>query len=325
MAKTGFNLESINRSLVPAEYSLLRIDRYLAGRFSYLSRTGWQNEIRNGKVYHNGLQLFNYHKKVKAGDEVQYISEERYEPQVNRNYSILYEDEYLMVINKPPDLPVHPAGIYYRNTLLSILTTDLGMGLHPVHRLDRETSGAVIMSKCTKTASFIQSNFHMVKKTYHAIVHGIMEADGFDIIMPIGNDAGSAIRKKRAAYPEAGETAETSFRRLHSIDGYTLVEALPVTGRQHQIRVHLKYAGFPILGDKLYGLDENYFLEFIEKGNDPDLIRRIGFGRCALHSRSVHFYHPGLKEEIHVEAPLPEDMRNFMNEKMPSPPTPLPE
>lgn len=312
MSKTSFNLEAINRTPVPQGYAGYRVDRYLAGRFTYMSRSRWQEEIRKGNVLYNGIALTNFHKKVRGGDEIEYLSRSVEEPRVNRDYSILYEDDHLFVVNKPPDLPVHPAGIYFRNTLLMIMQEAYGILLHPAHRLDRETSGAVIMAKRSDAASFIQSNFHLVKKSYLAIVHGRMDQDEFKVTVPIGRDHNSKVRKKRSAYPGAEEHAETLFRKVSVHHGHTLVEARPVTGRQHQIRVHLSYSGYPILGDKLYGLDENFFLEFVDKGNDPELLTRIGFPRCALHSRSVEFFHPGLGRGMKVEAPLYPDMEEFL-------------
>lgn len=315
--KTGERLSRmktarITKSIVPEEYNNTRIDRYLAERFSYQSRTRWQKEIEDGLIACNGIKLNNYHKKIKSGDSIEYTADQREEPPVRDDFSILYEDDYFIACNKPGNLPVHPSGRFFNNTLLFMLQEKNNEKLFPLHRLDRETSGTVLFAKSKETASTTLITFPEAVKKYTAIVHGKPIDTEFTIDIPIGNDSKSMVRKKRSAQINADETAITHFKTIESFDQYSVITARLETGRLHQIRVHLLYANLPILGDKLYGLDEKYYLRFIEEGNSPELIKKIGFHRTALHAHSLKFFHPNLKKNITIEAPLPDDMKSIV-------------
>ena len=306
-------MERINQSTVTDVHDRKRIDQYLAARFTYLSRSQWQKEIDAGRVHLNGNEIRDSHRRVRTGDVVSYRPENIQEPEVNREYSVLYEDEWYTVVDKPWNLPVHPAGPFLKNTLLMIMQEHRGEKLYPVHRLDRDTSGAIILARDRDSASSLQKSFKFVKKSYLAIVRGTVPEGRFTIDMPIGNDADSLVRKKRAAWPDAPERAVTGFNRIISGGGLSLIRADLLTGRLHQIRVHCQYSGHPIIGDKIYGGDESLYLEFIEKGLSPGLIMRLGFHRCALHSRFIRFYHPVLKKYIYITSPLPADMKALVS------------
>ncbi|MBN1495161.1 MAG: RluA family pseudouridine synthase [Spirochaetes bacterium] len=308
-------MEFLTDYKISAKYSRMRIDRLLSMRYSYLSRSEWQKEISRGKLSCNGNVVTKLDMKIKTGDVLSYAGRDAAEPDVNENFSVLYEDEYLLGINKPGNLPVHPAGIFYHNTLLSFLRKSYPMTLHLLHRLDRETSGVVLIAKDARVASHIQKNFSAIEKKYIALVHGMPDNDEFMIDMPIDCDASSGIEHKRAAFEGARQKACTEFVRLASFNGVSLMKAMPRTGRQHQIRVHLKHAGFPIVGDKLYGPDESVFREFVKNGFTDDLMGRLGFRRSALHSRSILLHHPVLQKKILIKAPLAEDMRQFIIDK----------
>jgi RluA family pseudouridine synthase len=183
---------------------------------------------------------------------------------------------------------------------------------YPVHRLDRETSGALLLGKNPEAASSVQKNFSKVGKEYVAIVRGAVAENEFTVDKPIGPAVSSLINKKREAYDGAEETALTEFRLVSSSGLLSVVKAFPVTGRMHQIRVHLKYAGYPILGDKMYGDDETIYLDYVKNGESEDLLKRAGFGRCALHSHSFSFSDPFEKREIKICADIPPDMEQFI-------------
>lgn len=290
----------------------MRVDRFLARAYGYLSRSEWQKEIDRGKITYNGRVLVKYDRKTRPGDIITYSGRDASEPDVDRDYSILYEDEYLLGVNKPGNLPVHPAGVFYHNTLLTLLQERYGMKLHLLHRLDRETSGVLVLAKDRDVASRMHASFGSVQKVYLALVHGVPEEDSFDVDVPIDFDKGSVLEHKRVAFAGARETARTGFARIVSFGGYSLLKAMPVTGRQHQIRVHLKYAGYPIVGDKLYGTDERFYVEFIKNGPTEELVRQVGFPRSALHSRSILFRHPVSGTMIYLKAPLPADIKHFI-------------
>ncbi len=300
------------KSTVPENFNNSRIDRYLAERFSYQSRTCWQREILDGRISCNGLQITNHHKKVKTGDSVEYSAKDKEEPPVSDDYAVIYEDNWFYACSKPGNLPVHPSGRFYKNTLLAMLQESTGENFYPLHRLDRETSGIVLFAKNSEAASLCLQTFSSAEKKYFTIAHGIPSEKNFTVNMPIGVDKNSVVRKKRSAYIEADEKAVTHFTLIKSFKSYTLLEAILETGRLHQIRVHLQHAGLPIFGDKLYGLDEKFYLRFIDEGNSESLIKDIGFHRTALHAHSLEFYHPYLKKRIILKSPVPNDMKSFI-------------
>ncbi|HPL17309.1 MAG TPA: RluA family pseudouridine synthase [Spirochaetota bacterium] len=306
-------MEFLTTCRITERNSNRRIDLFLSREFGYLSRSEWQREILRGKISYNGGLLTKYDRKTRTGDVITYAGRDAVEPEVDATYSVIYEDDCLLAVNKPGNLPVHPAGVFYHNTLQSILQKEYDTKLHLLHRLDRETSGVIILAKNAATASAIHDTFSSVEKTYIALVHGVPEHDVFMNDMPIGFDAASGIEHKRIAHENAPEAACTKFIRIKSKNDLTLLKAVPYTGRQHQIRVHLKHAGYPIVGDKLYGRDETVFRDFIKTGPTGEIERKLGFKRCALHSRSITFYHPSLQKKICIRAPLHEDMRKYIN------------
>ncbi|PKL39129.1 MAG: RluA family pseudouridine synthase [Spirochaetae bacterium HGW-Spirochaetae-1] len=305
-------MERIIESTVPGNFDGYRLDRYLAERFTYLSRSAWQREIGAGNISLNGSVVVNYHKRLKGGDFMSFTGRDIYEPEVDRDYALLYEDDDILAVNKPGNIPVHPSGRFFHNTLLMILQEDRGQSLFPVHRLDRETSGVILFAKNAETVSLLNRKSDSWEKIYLALVHGTVGEGPFMDNTPIGSDPRSHIQKRRAAYEGAPEEALTLFERISVFGKYSLVQATLRTGRQHQIRVHLLHQGYPIVGDKLYGLDERYYLEFIEKGYTPELLTKLGFPRSALHAWKLHFPHPRMGKIISVVAPLPRDMEEFI-------------
>lgn len=304
--------ERINETAVPREHGRERLDVYLATRFTYLSRTAWRREIERGSVFVNSARAEGANTRVRGGDIVRFDGRGYAEPEVDDRLEVLYEDEHLVCVDKPGNLPVHPAGRYFNNTLVRILEARHGGRYFPVHRLDRETSGVILLAKNREVASAIQRKFDRVSKSYIAIVYGKPADREFELDVPIGNDPTAAIKKKRIASPEAGESARTRFRTLFGFGDYALVRAFPETGRLHQIRVHLLYAGHPIVGDKLYGRDDRLFGRFVEEGLTDELLALLEMPRSALHSRSLRFHHPVLKKELMIKAPVPRDFREFL-------------
>lgn len=293
-------------------YGALRLDLYLSKRFSYMSRTSWQREISAGKLKLNGEVIRNVKKTVHPGDVIEYAAGEIVEPDIDPGYSVIFENENYLAVNKTGNLPVHPSGIFFRNTLVMLLEGKTGKKFFPVHRLDRETSGALLLGKNSAAASEIQKTFSKTGREYIAIVSGEVEKTNFIVDVPIGTARNSLINKKREAYKEAEESARTEFELLSTCGIYSAVKAFPVTGRMHQIRVHLKYAGYPILGDKMYGADETIYLDYVKNGDSEILTGRAGFHRCALHSRSFAFFDNFEKREIKISAGIPDDMMIFM-------------
>ncbi len=304
-------MERIIESTVPEGIISQRIDLYLSGRFGYLSRTAWQKEIAEGRVLLNG-KAASVKKKISSGDSICYMAGEIDEPEIDSRYSIVYEDDFFIAVNKPGNLPIHPSGVFFNNTLVMLMARDLGGKFYPVHRIDRETSGLILLAKDSASASSVQCNFSEVKKSYLAVVKGRITEKNFSVEVPLGPARNSLIRRKREAYEGAPENALTNFSLIEALDEYSLVKADLVTGRTHQIRAHLSWFGHPIVGDKIYGEDESIYMDFAKYGDIDDINKRAGFSRCALHSSTMIFHHPREGRDIHLTAPLHEDMKALM-------------
>jgi len=231
------------------------------------------------------------------------------------NFSVLEETDDYLVVNKPAPLQIHPGAPNGARTLwhglCDVLAYEIANGgqVSIINRLDRETSGVVLVAKNAAWARLfgLAMQNRQVSKTYAALVHGTPEWDVLDLDAPIlraGEVSRSDIWVKQVVHPE-GAPCRTGFRVLERFEaGLTLVEARPVTGRMHQIRVHLHHLGLPMVGDKLYGRDDRCYLEFIETGWTPALQKRLLMPRQALHSRRLEIE----AEDFHGswEAPLPD-------------------
>jgi 23S rRNA pseudouridine1911/1915/1917 synthase len=294
---------------VPENLAGIRLDAFLARQFPYRSRTQWVRLLRMGRVSLNGSGA-RPGQTLRGGDQIRYLPDPRPEPRVSRSYRILFEDASLLAVRKPAHLPVHPSGRYYRNTLLMMLLEERKEHLDTatlriVHRLDRETSGVILFGKGREAAAALAAQFEYrhVRKTYLAIVHGNPARDHFLIDAPIGRDLTSVVRKAMTVTPE-GQPARTSVKVLRRGADHALVLARPHTGRLHQIRVHLRHAGHPVLGDKVYGLDPGLFLRFVGSRLTTDDRRRLLWRRQALHAWKLRFAHPRDGRVLEVRAPV---------------------
>ncbi|MCK4303309.1 MAG: RluA family pseudouridine synthase [Candidatus Eisenbacteria sp.] len=295
-----------------------RLDRYLACRFTYRSRTQWRKLIRAGCITVNDACV-RPSRVLRQGDAINYIPFPREEPPIDRRTQILFLDAHLVGVAKSGNVPIHPSGRYFRHTLLHILATEHPEwgNLRVVHRLDRETSGIVIFGRDREATEHLAVQFRRreVQKRYLALVEGRPPKARFVIDRPLGKAKGSRIRKA-VGIQEDGISAHTDVRVLHQGDGWAWVEARPRTGRLHQIRVHLQSAGLPILGDKVYGRDERFFLKFINNEPlTPEESALLGLPRQALHAYQLVIRHPASGERLSLTAPLPEDMAQALLER----------
>jgi len=309
-------MERIIETIIGATRDRPRLDRYLAERHTYLSRTAWRREIELGKISINGNTVRHAHRRLNAGDRVRYAGLNFEEPPVDADFAILYEDDDIIAINKTGNLPVHPAGSFFRNTLLIMLEERYGKRFFPAHRLDRETSGVIVYAKTPDAATRLQANLRQARKRYVAIVHGRMAPGRLTLDTPIGLDSESAVRTKRRAYPGAPESACTELRVLRSTERYSVVSATLRTGRLHQIRVHLRHAGYPVVGDKLYAHPDEVFLTFMRSGLTDELLNVLELPRSALHARKLSLIHPRTGRVMVFRAPLPDDMRSFIETRV---------
>ncbi len=286
---------------------------YLSERFTYYSQDQWNKILLEGRINVNGFPQYK-NLDIGKGDEiVTFVNKElAKEPEVDKNFKIEWEDEHLIFISKSGDLPIHPAGRYKQNTLLTILNSNLQQEVFPCHRLDRETSGLVLFSKNSKISKEIAKQFQSrsIKKEYRVFVYGdfpeklILEGS-------ILQDEKSLIRKKKKFISQIQNKESyvlTEFVKISFNNGISYLSAFPVTGRIHQIRASLHSVGYPILGDKIYGKDETIFLKFIESGWKESYRHILGHKRQALHSYSIEINHPVFHRNIKIISPLPSDL-----------------
>jgi 23S rRNA pseudouridine1911/1915/1917 synthase len=289
---------------------------FLAKRFPYHGPDEWRERIQEGKIKVNGLSP-SEGQPLRAGDEVAYTTQAWEEPEVNPDYRVVHEDEALLLLSKPAPLPVHAIGAYFENTLMHLLRRDRpeAQDYHLVHRLDSETSGLLLLAKDKKTLKAMQKQWESgeVQKTYRAIVFGSFDPQVRHVDLPIGPLKGSRIRMKLGVHQENSRASVTDFERLEMKEDFSLLEVKPLTGRTHQIRVHLEHLGHPIVGDKLYSGDEETFLHFIDEGWDEWLKEKVLLPRQALHAFRLEFNHPETGQRKIFEDPFPQDLSDFWN------------
>lgn len=261
-----------------------------------------QKLTRENGLQVNGKKSFLAY-KVKAGDRIQVkvFKKESYgvEPE-QLPLEILYEDDHLLVINKSYGVAVHPTEPHHKRTLANAVayyyqTIGLQAKVNHVHRLDKDTSGAILIAKHSLAHSILDEQLRNreIKREYYAIVSGIPAKLSDTIDLPIGRDRHHATRRRVST---SGDKAVTHYEVVESFQNASLLRLRLDTGRTHQIRVHLSHIGHPVYGDYLYGGPLN------------------GIKRQALHAAKLSFNHPFTMERIEVIAPLPEDMNNLIKE-----------
>jgi len=252
---------------------------------------------------------------VREGETVILVRPSFDEPETPRDFGILYEDDEVLAVDKPAGLPMHPTATYHRNTLTYILGERYGEDCPQIaHRLDRETSGVVVCGKGIEAERALKICFERreVSKSYLAICEGEIPDDEGIIDVPMSSVEEGLHVLMRTREPGEGLPSRTHYQVRERHAGLTLVELHPETGRQHQLRVHLAWLGFPIVGDKLYGPEkEKPFLDWVEHGMTPGLLARLGMERQALHAWRLSIRHPSREAPLELEAPLPADMRSL--------------
>lgn len=230
---------------------------------------------------------------------------------------ILHQGEGLLVVNKPGWLVCHPSKRGPWSSLVGAAREYLGVeSVHPAARLDRETSGVVVLATNREADSRVQRAVEQGKvcKRYLAVLSGVLR-EGRRVVAPLGPAKDSPVAVKRQVVPEGeGQAAETRFHPLGTGGGWTLCEVELLTGRQHQIRVHAAHIGHPLAGDKLYGPDETLYLELCAQGWTARHARELPLGRQALHCAEMDFR--GMDEGWFFRAPLERDMADFITRQM---------
>ena len=303
----------------------VRLDQYLVATFPGHSRSAIQRAIVAGAVTVNGQPTRPGH-RLRPGDQIRiWLADPQAHTPLPEDIplEILYEDDSLVVINKPPDMVVHPAKGNWSGTLVNALRfhfdqlSEAPDEYRPgiVHRLDRDTSGAILVAKEESAHRELAQQFEtrQVYKEYLAITLGVLDRDSDYIERAIGPHPYD--RDKKAAYPAADEErnikeACTYYEVIERFDGFTYVRCLPKTGRTHQIRVHLAWVGCPILADKTYG--GHNALRYRDLVPDWPQEDEAILSRQALHAYRLRFRHPQTGRWIEVKAPLPADMERTL-------------
>jgi 23S rRNA pseudouridine1911/1915/1917 synthase len=300
------------RFVVPDELAGLRLDRFVQVRMPRLSRTRAQAIVKASAFRADGERR--RPADIVRGGEVVILVRERFEePLTPLHFDVLHEDAELLIVDKPAGLPMHPTATYHKHTLSYLLRqrypSEVCFTPRIAHRLDRETSGAVLCGKSLAAERALKRAFelHRVQKSYLAIVRGEMiESEGqIDLPMAPVREGLHVLMEVR---PD-GLTASTRFEVRERAAGHSLLALFPRSGRQHQLRVHLAALGHPIVGDKLYGPErEAPFLEYIETGMTDALTARLGHSRQALHAHTLGFAHPLDGTQFSTSAPLAPDL-----------------
>ena len=297
-----------------------RLDKYLHGRFSNLSRRYIQDAIKQGTAKVNG-KIAKPSLKLNPGDEITFVLPEPPSKDIlpeNLPLNIIYEDSELIILNKQPGILVHPARGNTHGTLVNALayySDELSSGLGEfrpgiVHRLDKNTTGVMVVTKNDIAQWKIAKQFEnrQVSKTYLAIVHGTPELTADRINAPLGMHP--RVREKYAIRPEKGKESITFYEVIEAFRGFSLLELTPKTGRTHQIRVHLSYLKHPIVADDMYGGKLVYQWQL--EDSEP-VVQEPIMNRVALHAFSLEFTHPTTEKKVKFEAPLPDDMQNLLD------------
>lgn len=299
---------------VRLEQSGHRLDRWLSLELPRLSRSRAQRIVESWAFDARGRQLRPAH-RVRAGETVVVFRPRWEEPEVPRDVTIVHADDHVVAVDKPAGLPVHPTARFHQNTLTAVLGERFpGERVVLAHRLDRETSGVLLAARTPAAERALKIDFaeRRVHKTYLAVVHGEVRDERFTVDAPMALEGGE-VNVKMAVRPEArgGLPSLTRVEVVERLRGFTLVAAHPETGRQHQIRVHLAHAGYPLVGDKLYAHGDEVFLRCLDAPPDAETAALLLLPRHALHAHAIAFTHPATGAETRLAAPLPADLRAF--------------
>jgi 23S rRNA pseudouridine1911/1915/1917 synthase len=297
---------------VSPESKPVRLDTFVSLQCN-LTRSYIQKLIREGMVTVNSSAEKNSH-KVRGGDHVEILIPDKPENDLEPEdipLDILWEDDHIIVINKPPNLVMYPAAGNRNGTLMNGLVSicanlsSVGAPLRPgvIHRLDKDTSGVIVIAKNDNAYYDIARQFknREVKKTYLALIYGNLQEDKGEITTAIGRSLSD--RKKMSTRTKAGKEAVTKFEVLKRLGSATLLKVRIITGRTHQIRVHFSSIGSPVLGDTIYGKKSS--LRIGQK--------TIKFNRQMLHAYSLILKHPVNGDILEFKAPVPEDMEEAIN------------
>lgn len=324
----------------PVDELVVRLDRFLGEHLTWRSRTSIQDLVHDGYVWVDASTPDQPQGSGQAKPETRpgrrlrhgsrvivWIPEHNRVPVKTReladlgeDLSVLYEDDAALVVDKPAMLAVHPGGRHLTDTLIQRVHARLGVDGRPrearprlCHRLDRETSGLVLLGKTPRAHAEMMRQFEQreVEKEYLAIVRGVPSEAGGRIDLPLGMGRSTRVQLKMSVQSDGLESL-TEWRVVERLREYALVACKLLTGRQHQIRVHLAAIGFPLVGDKLYGENDEYFDRGMAGTLTAQDLRELGLPRHALHNHRLVFTSPDGGKRVEVTSPLPRDLADFL-------------
>jgi len=288
------------------EHGGMRLDAFLAARLHGYSRARVQKIIEDGLVSLPARDA-KASARLAEGQTVLIRYPRTAEPPLrHETLPLLHSDEWLAVVDKPGGVLSHPTDKVLNNTVTSILTRQLGRKVFLAHRLDRETSGALVLALDPDCARSLYEQFvgRSVRKEYLAVVHGEVSWKKKVLDAPLGPEGGE-IRVRQAV--GTGASAVTAFERLATDGKLSLVSAKPRTGRLHQIRAHLAHLGHPVVGDKLYIGEGEAYMKAVRREIVQDDLTALGADRQLLHAWRLEFEHPKHGRRLRLEAPVPAD------------------
>ncbi|MEK7858122.1 MAG: RluA family pseudouridine synthase [Elusimicrobiota bacterium] len=291
----------------------LRVDAYLAERLHRYSRSEVQRIIGQGRVFLRG-RAAKAASRVADGDVVliRYPKRDE-EPCAHQALRVLYEDESLLAVDKPGGVLSHPTDKIVENSVTTILKRQFpALKLHLIHRLDKDTSGILLLAKDPAAARAVADQFtrRTTRKRYLAVVAGRVSWKRKLVALAIGSEGGEIMVRQAAG---TGAPALTEFECLSASEHGSLVRARPKTGRLHQIRVHLAHLGHPILGDRLYTGDGALYLKSVEHTITEEDILSLGAARQLLHAERLTLRHPVTGKALDLRAPIPGDLQAAMD------------
>ncbi|MEN8142902.1 MAG: RluA family pseudouridine synthase [Thermodesulfobacteriota bacterium] len=302
---------TFNCTITESENNLPVID-LLGSRFPYHDIKRWRTIVGSGNILLNGGQV-EADRKVCTGDTLTYRAVDHREPAVSTEIEPVRETPDLLLIGKPAGTPVNRTGLIVYNTFVNILRRHYDQEIHPLHRLDRETSGLILCARSNGACRAFQKQMGQLVsgKYYLAVVHGELEANGLEVDAPLTTRPDSPVRC-RMHVDAGGKTCRTILHTIMAREGYSLILAELLTGRRHQIRAHLAHLGYPLVGDKIYSHDGKYFLKRLERDLSGEDYDALGAENHTLHAWAMRLQLPEQPERLRFSKLFSPDMRRYL-------------